>query len=429
MPRQRRKSSRRGKAPAAEITLDISDIATGGKGLGWHEGRPVFAPYTLPGERVTAQITGERGQAVYARGLRLLAASADRVKPRCSHFGSCWGCQWQHIDYPAQLLLKQDLLAEQLSRHGQLPDELIERAMQPVLPAESTWEYDHSLRLRRDKTGAWGLPREDRSIEPIAECPRAHPALLKILRELELDYPAAKRLTLRRGSDGRLMLIVELEREIAPDLGTDLPLSVNLILPDREPVNLIGEAQSHFEIAGQRFRVTAGSAIRDNFSGMNQLCETVMQLAQPTRRERALDLYAGVGIFAALLAQRAALVTLVESYPPAANDAEANLSAFDNVDIIEGSVEEVLADMVAEAARYDVAVLDPPSRGLSKEIIARLPRLGLQRLVYASGDPASLARDSRNLIEAGYRLRVIQPIDLAPQTWYITAVALFTLVD
>ncbi len=402
-------------------------MAQGGRGLGRYDGKPVFVPYTLPGESITAEITGERGSVLFAQGLRLNAASGDRIAPRCPHFGPgrCWGCQWQHINYRAQLLLKQDVLADQLSRLGNLSDELIAAVLRPVLPANEQWEYNHSLSLARDAAGEWGLRREGSGIEAISQCPVTHPGLLDLLMQLDMDYPPARRMTLRRGSDGRLMLIFDVNAEEDPDLHTDLPLSVNLILPDREPINLIGDSHSRFTVSGREFRVTAGSTIRSNISGVEQLVAEVMRALRLTGEERALDLYAGVGIFSGFMADKASLITLVESYPPAATDADVNLSRFDNVDVVEGQVESVLSDMSEEAAQYDVALVDPPSTGLSKDVITALSRLGVARVVYVSGDAASLARDCQQLHGAGYRLREVQPIDLAPQTYYINAVARF----
>ncbi len=432
MAKRRRAQKKQGRAHRSadrgrQVELAISDMAQGGRGLAKLDGKTVFVPYTLPGESVAAEITGRRGSALFARGVNLRAASADRVAPRCSHFGPgrCWECQWQHIDYPAQLLLKQDVLADQLSRQGKLPDALIDAALRPVLPAPEPWAYNHTLRLSRNKHGGWGLRRDGGGFEAIEECLITHPDLLELLEQLDLDYAPARRMTLRRGSDGRMMLIFDISAEEEPDLHTDLPLSVNLILPDREPINLIGDAFSHYSIAGHEFRVTAGSSIRSNISAVEQLVDQVMKSLRVKGDERVLDLYAGVGIFSAFLAQRAALVTLVESYPPAVSDADVNLHSMDNVDVIEGQVEAVLADMADAGARYDVAVADPPSAGLGQAVIQHLTKLGIERLVYVSGDPASLARDSRKLLDAGYQLRSVQPIDLAPQTYYISALATF----
>ena len=409
------------------IELDIRDMAHGGKGLGMYRGKPVFVPYTLPGESITAEITGGRGKVLFARGTQLKAASADRVAPLCPHFGPgrCWGCQWQHIDYATQLLLKQDVLADQLSRLGKLPDSLIETVLQPVQPASEPWAYNHSLRLLRDGKGNWGLRRMERGIEHISECHVAHPDLIDLLGELDLDYDRAQKMTLRRGSDGQMMLIFEIDAEEDPDLSTDLPLSVNLVLPDREPINLIGDSHSAFAIAGREIRVTAGSYLRGNISGVETLVAKVVDSMALTGEERLLDLYAGVGIFSTFLASQAALITLVESYPPAVNDADVNLSDFDNVDVVDGQVESVLADLSAEEERYDAALVDPPSSGLNEDVIGGLSRLGVGRIVYVSSDPASLARDSKPLFDAGFHLREIQPIDLSPQTYYIDAVARF----
>lgn len=421
--RQSQQSAERGR----RVELEISDMAQGGRGFARYEGKPVFLPYTIPGEAVTAEIREQRRSVLFARGLRLRAASADRVAPRCPHFGPgrCWECQWQHIDYPAQLLLKQDVLADQLARLGKLPDKLINAVLRPVLPASERWAYNHTLLLNRDQRGSWGLRRDGGGFEAIDECLITHPDLLELLDQLDLDYPPARRMTLRRGGDGRLMLIFDVTAEEAPELQTDLPLSVNLILPDREPINLIGDAFSRYSIAGHDFRVTAGSSIRSNIAAVAPLVDQVMRALQLKGGERALDLYAGVGIFTAFLARDAALVSLVESYPPAVTDADANLAGLDNVDVVEGQVAEVLADMAGEGARYDVAVADPPSAGLGTTVIEHLANLGVARLVYVSGDPASLARDCRQLIAAGYQLRAVQGIDLAPQTYYISAVATF----
>ncbi len=399
----------------------------GGKALGFHRGKPVFLPYAIPGESITAEITGGSGRALFARGLQLKAASLDRVTPRCPHFGPgrCWGCHWQHIDYSAQLLLKQDVLADQLSRLGRLRDAQIEAALQPVIPADETWRYNHSLRLSRADDG-WGLPREQGGIEAISDCHLAHPDLLALLADLQLDYKRAKALTLRRGSDGRRMLILEVDTEADPELRTDLSLSVNLLLPSREPINLIGDAHSNFSIGGRSFRVTAGAYFRANLGGIKQLLRKVMVALRLTGAEHALDLYCGVGFFSAFMAERAALVTAIESYPPAANDAEANLRDHDNIDLIEGGVAGALEELGAAGAKVDVALVDPPSAGLGAEVIALLGQLPLKRLVYVSSDPASLARDAKGLLAAGFKLRQIQPIDLSPQTYYIDSVAAFT---
>ena len=423
----RPKRLRSGSLVGKRLNLDVVDMASGGYALARHRGKPVLLPYALPGERVRVEIVEDRGALSFARGLRLIAASSDRIASSCPHFGpgACWGCHFQHISYPAQLLLKQDILADQLSRLGELPDALIDAAMRPMQPAAKQWAYNSRLRLER-ANGDWGLPRQHKGgIEAISACHIAHPDLLQALAAIDFDYPAAKTLTLQRGSDAAIMLIIHVEAEKAPDLHTDLPLSVNLILPDNEPVNLIGDSHSRFDIGGRAFRVTAGAYIRPNVAGIEALNAAVVEAAALNGEERALELYAGVGVLSASLAEKATSLTTVESYPPAVSDAEINLRHSDNIDIVEGGVEAALEELAASEARFDIALVDPPGSGLNAAIISNLARLGIRRLVYVSGQPASLARDCKNLLAAGFQLEALQPLDLAPQTHYITAVASF----
>jgi 23S rRNA (uracil1939-C5)-methyltransferase len=173
---------------------------------------------------------------------------------------------------------------------------------------------------------------------------------------------------------------------------------------------------------GERvFRATAGSAFRAYVPQVGALVDYVLGLLDLRGHETVLDLYAGVGVFSAFIAPLAGLVTAVESFPPAATDAESNLDDADNVDIIEGAVEDVLP---ALDPIYDAAVIDPPSEGLSVEAVDALVALNVPRLVYVGGDPATLARDAQRLVRHGYVLRHVQPFDFAPQTYYIEAVAL-----
>ncbi len=426
-PRQQKRTARSALL-GKTIKLEIADMAHGGFAIATHQGKRVFVPYTLPGESISAEISEDRGSMIFARGKDLNAASADRVSARCAHFGPgrCWGCQFQHIDYQAQLLLKQDVLADQLSRVGKLPDSLIDSVMRPLVPASEQWGYNHRLILSRYSAGAWGLPRQGKSgIEALAECHTAHPDLMDTLAKLDVDYEQARRLTLQRGSDGRIMIIFHVDQEEAPSLHTDLPLSVNLLLPDNSPINLIGDSYSTVSVADRAIRITAGSYMRPNISQIGALAEEVMEALRLGGSEQVLDLYAGAGLFSAVMAERAELISLVESYPPAANDAEFNLRHFDHIDIVEGQVEAVLGDMTAKSARYDVALVDPPGSGINSGIVDSLLGLGVRRLVYVSGDPASLARDCRRLIDAGFQLQSLQAVDMAPQTFYITAVAAF----
>ncbi|GAB4526797.1 MAG: 23S rRNA (uracil(1939)-C(5))-methyltransferase RlmD [Anaerolineae bacterium] len=406
--------------------LELTAMAHGGSALGRHDKRTIFVPYTIPGEIIEARILEDKGRVAFAEGVRLVEASADRVFPRCPHFGPgrCGGCQWQHIDYTAQTLLKQDILADQLERIGGFPD----ADVRAIIPSPVQWQYNHHMTLLPAEGNTLGfMSTQEGRVHPITECHILHPDLLALYETLDLDFNSFSRLRLQIGTDGATMLMLSVDNEEdVPELALDFATSVNLILPDNEPVNLIGDSHSLFTIRDHTFRVTAGSFIRPNVAQLATLSDLVLHLLDPTAKTAVLDLYGGVGLFSAALAPHVSLISLVESYPPAATDADENLAAFDHVDILEGTVEDALE---ALDDPYDAALLDPPLEGLSTDVVDMLAEHKIQRLVYISSDPATLARDAKRLVAQGYTLGAVQPIDLAPQTYYIDSVAVFDRQD
>ncbi len=408
-------------------TFDISieNIAHGGFGVGFHAGKTVFVPFTIPGEQVTARVHSATDRVIHARGVKLLEASGDRVFPVCAHFGACGRCHWQHMDYAAQLALKQDLLADQLARFGGLDDNTITRALRPTLPSPEQWGYLHHLTFDVTPDGVLGLPHldGDRTL-PISECHILHPELLDLYHQLDLELTGITRVKLMQGSDGGQMLILTLAGEEAPELETDLNLSVNAILPDNTPMNLIGDSHARYTIRDHSFRATAGAYFRANIGALPTLIDTVLELLDLRGGETVLDAYSGVGVLGAFAAEHAGLVTLIDSYPPAVTDADENLAAFENVDVIEGGLESVLPEL---DERYDAAILDPGGRGLGKGVIAQIAARRVPKLIYVNDDPTALARDLKPLAQSGYHLQTVQPIDLNPQTYYVETVSVFTL--
>jgi 23S rRNA (uracil1939-C5)-methyltransferase len=407
--------------------IKMNAMANGGFALGIHNRRPTFIPYTIPGESLKARLLDSQEHVDFAQGVELLEVSTDRVFPECPHFGPnrCWGCQWQHIRYEAQILLKQDVLADQLYRIGQFEDAIVERALKSIIPSPQAWGYNYHMTFLRDAEGHFGFLKQDgRTILPIEVCHIIHPDLLSLFEMMDIDFAELKRLQLWRGSDGKTMLVLEMSSEDVPELRADFPTSVNVILPDNEPVSLVGDSAVYYEIAGRVFRMTAGGTFRANVPQVENLVQEVIRQLDVHEDDSVLDLYAGVGVFSAFMADKAGLVTLVESYPPMATDAEENLKDFENVDIIEGTVEDVLQSLLEAGESYHAAVIDPPSRGLSKAAIDALITLNIPRLVYVSSDASSLARDAKQFAKHGYELRRVQPFDFSPQTYYVETVAL-----
>jgi len=407
------------------LDLTITDMANGGHGIGRADGKTIFVPYTIPGEAVRAQIHDDRGRFAFAEGVTVHDPSADRVLPACPHFGPrrCGGCQWQHIDYPAQLALKTDIVADQLARIGGFDDADV--AM--TIPAPQQWFYRHDATfLPQNEGGGFAFPSSnDGALFLIDECHIITPELLALKEQLDFELATLTHVILRENGLGDLMVILSTEDDEAPELEVDLTASVNFLLSDDEPANLIGSTHLNYLFLGRKFRATAGSFLRGNLSQMEVLLTTIRQWLDLRGDESVLDLYCGIGLLAAALAPDANLVTCVDSYPPAMTDAEENLDDFDNIDLIEGDVADVLPLLAADED-YHVALIDPLAGGMGTDAIDALESALPPRLIYIADDPATLARDAKRLASRyDYRLGKVQPIDFEPQTFRAVTLADF----
>lgn len=421
-PAPSKRRAQRDADQSSDISLTIESLSSNGSGIGRARGQTVAVPFTIPGERVRARLIGKRDGVMQAEGLDLLEASADRVYPACEGYltASCVRCGWQHIDYPAQLLLKRDLISEQLIRLGKIEEPVV----LPVEPALEQWHYLSQVMWLITGGAYPKLPGRDGSPVRHRDCALIHPDILNLFEVLDFGeggLSGISRLRIQRGSDGALMLILHAETEAAPELELDIDASINLVLPDNSPVNLIGSSYNQYLVNGVSLRATVGAFFRPNLTMIPPLVDAVLSQLNPQRHERVLDLYAGVGVFSAFIAPQVSALTLVESYPPAVTDADVNLEAYDHIDIIEGGVETVLPELEGQ---YHAAVVDP-ARGLNDPVISGLNDLGVHKLVYVSDDAAELARDARILAKTGWKLQSARPIDTMPQTPYFDTVALF----
>jgi 23S rRNA (uracil1939-C5)-methyltransferase len=405
------------------VELQLTAIAHGGAALGRYEGRVVFVPYALPGETVRAEITEDKGRYAFARLIEVLAPSPNRVTPPCPYFGptGCGGCQWQHVDYQAQLHFKSEIVTDQLARIGSIANPVAH----PTLPDSSGWAYRNHAQFHPAPNGGLGF-QTAASNDTIAvdECLTLHPLLSDLYATLDLELPDLLRLSLRAGTaTGERMLTFEMKDDLPPALESDLPVSCVLLLADGRHANLIGNNHVTEIVAGRAYRISASSFFQVNTPQAAQLVQQVLDYLDVQTGETVLDAYCGVGLFTAHLAERAGLVVGVELAPAAIADLMENTADFNNVEIIEGSVEAVLPDLDVP---LDAAVVDPPRAGIDRFALDALIERQPARLVYVSCDPATLARDAKRLTRAGYRLIEVQPVDVFPQTYHIESVALFT---
>ncbi|MBI4769903.1 MAG: class I SAM-dependent RNA methyltransferase [Chloroflexi bacterium] len=408
-----------------EITLRLQTLVYGGDALARDEGgRAVFVPFGLPGELVRAEIVESRARRARARPLEVLEASPERVPARCRHFGECGGCHYQHLDYPAQLRAKRQILIEQLTRLGGFADPPVD----PTLPSPAPWNYRNRARfsLAPDGRPGYQAARSNRVV-PISECHILEPALTELWPQLELDPDLGlDGLTLLAGSADQALLILEAGEGQAPEVTLDLPLSVVYLAPGAEPLVLAGDDHLLMEVLGRPFRVSADSFFQVNTPQAEEMVRRVLALLNLRGGETVLDLYCGVGLFSAFLAPHAGRLIGVEAAPAACADYVFNLDQFDNVELYEATVEQALPALAGlPVAGERAAVLDPPRAGLAPAARQALLALAPPTIVYVSCDPATLARDlSRLTRDGGYTLLQALPLDLFPHTYHIESISL-----
>ncbi len=413
----------------------------------------------------------EKAQWARARLLAVETPSPDRVTPPCPYFGpdACGGCQWQHMAYERQLALKHDIVRDQLQRLGHIADPPVEDVWAVALEdqPDPAWHYRNHVQFGIMPDGLPGLQRANsHDLVAIAECLLVQPPLAAVHAALweglaanedqdmesmagteapaykgkvwvldDDDVPPAGaarravsqnrvvRLAIRAGlRTGDTLLVLETEDDTPPSFSLDVPADVALLHTDGGAQALVGQAYLEEEIAGQRYRISAGSFFQVNPAGAEALVDRVVTFLDPQPGQRLLDAYAGVGLFALALAPLAGYIEAIEDSTSACADFAWNARDLANVTLHSGPTEAVLA---ALPGPFDGIVVDPPRRGLGDGVVHALARLAPARLVYVSCDPATLGRDAALLSAAGFVLRTVQPIDLFPQTYHVECVTLW----
>lgn len=409
--------------PSDRIEITLTSLVYGGEALGrLPDGRAVFVPYALPGERIAIRLTEEKKRYAKAELLEVLQPAPERVPPRCRHFGVCGGCHYQHMSYDAQLKAKRDILAEQLERIGGISHPPV----RPTLPSPQAWYYRNYVQFHLTPQGTLGYHRADSEVViPISECHLPEALINEVWPNLDFEaIPGLERIGLRVGTDEALQLILESSQPEPPQIQVEeLPISVVHLSPAGSLV-LVGSEWLEMQVLGRRFRVSAGSFFQVNTPMAEAMVNYVLEHLPRGLNLTALELYCGVGLFSAFLAPRCARLVCIEASEYACSDFLYNLHEFDHVALYQAPVEEALPHIDIQP---DFVLMDPPRSGLGASVIDRLIQMKASRLIYVSCDPATLARDARGLVKGGYVLKEITPFDLFPQTYHIESLSLWEL--
>jgi 23S rRNA (uracil1939-C5)-methyltransferase len=400
--------------------LTLTTLTYGGDAMGrLNDGRAVFVPFGLPGERVHIRLTEEKRN--FARGeiVEILEPSSLRVIPRCIHFGICGGCHYQHLPYEEQLKAKTEILRDQLTRIGKIGAPPVrEMVSSPI-----SWNYRNHVQFHLTNDGKLGyVMAQSPKNFAIQECHLPEGSINAMWPQLEFEPEMnIERVTLRSGVDDELMLVLESDSPEPPELEIEAGISIAHVFDDNAVV-IAGNDHLIIRVLDRDFRVSAPSFFQVNTAMAQRMVEHLLSHLPIIASTVLLDVYCGVGLFSAFLAPKCERVIGIESSPSSCEDFVFNLDEFENVELYEGLAEDVIPQL---EAKPDIVLVDPPRAGLAKNVVDGLLKLNPKIIAYVSCDPSTLARDAARLINGGYQLEQVTPFDLFPQTFHIESISFF----
>ncbi len=458
--------------------LQITDLGTGGEGIGKHEGMTFFVKGALPGDLIEAGVTKLKKTYGYARIVRILEPSEDRVEPICPVAGKCGGCQIMQMDYRAQLRFKERKVAQDLIRIGGFSEELVAKVMQPIIGMEEPYHFRNKAQypIQEDEQGnpiaGFYALRSHRVVES-DRCYLSVDVNEEILAIVK-DYMRANKVSAYDETTGKGLLRHVLIRvgfsskEVMVCLiinGSTLPAASDLIarLQQVEGMTSIsvnsntrrdnvimgnvtktlwGSDYITDAIGGVQFQIQPRSFYQVNPVQTEKLYGKALEYANLTGQETVWDLYCGIGTISLFLAQKAKTVYGVEIVPEAIEDAKRNaaLNGMDNAHFYVGKAEEVLPEYYEQGSIHgekiaaadeklkapDVIVVDPPRKGCDEKCLSTMVQMAPKRIVYVSCDPATLARDLKFLCAEGYELQEVTPVDQFGHSLHIENAVLLT---
>jgi len=449
------------------IEAEITDVAFGGRGLTRLNGLAVFVDQAVPGDRAAIRIFKKKKNHAEARVVELIEPSPFRVSAPCEYSGFCGGCKWQFLNYDQQLVYKRRHVAESLAHIGFIEDAVVH----PTIPSERTFGYRNKMEFScADRR--WLLPAEferediDRGFAIGLHVPGTFHKVIDTKRcllqpdlgnRLLSDVRAWIRssglpvyglrshegfwrfLVLRHSAayDQWMVNIVTAAEDLkaveplADRLRRDHPRVVSVV--NNVTARKAGVALGEFErllsgaavivdkIGDFEFEISPNSFFQTNSRGAAVLYETVRDYAGLTGDETVLDLYSGTGTIPIVLAGHCRRITGIEIAASAVADAEKNCrkNGVTNSTFIQGDIRLSLAQL---EQRPVVLVIDPPRVGMHKDVVKQVLELGVERIVYVSCNPATLARDLGMMADR-YQVVEVQPVDMFPHTYHIEAVA------
>jgi 23S rRNA (uracil1939-C5)-methyltransferase len=435
--------------PAARgelLEVEIDSLAFGGRGVARKRGYVIFVAGALPGDRVRAEVTKSKRRFAEARTVELLRPGADRVPDSCTHGGEpCPGAPWQGLPYEHQLAHKQGLVKDALRRIGGLDGFELEE----IEPAIERWRYRNKLEysfgepdgaelaLGFHARGRWDVIVDVEDCRLASELGNAARNAVRDWARLEAiaSYDGRARRGVLRNlivREGRRTGQIQTRLVTSPDPFPRPPVDLHTLIEGPSggtdgPTGALGSERLGEELCGLELEISHGAFFQTNTEMAERLYAVVGEYARLSGAERVFDLYCGIGTIGLTMAARAGEVWGLEIVPEAIADAERNSerNGIENARFLTANARTGVRPLIEQAGKPDLLIIDPPRAGLSQKIVRRVIECAASRIVYVSCNPTTLAPNAAQLVEAGYRLRRVRPVDMFPQTPHIECVALF----
>jgi 23S rRNA (uracil1939-C5)-methyltransferase len=416
-----------------KITGTIESIAFGGAGVLRHEGMVVFVPFTAPGDVAQIDIIQKKKNFATGKLVHLQQASPHRVTPKCSYFGTCGGCQLQHLSYADQLEAKRLFIAESLKRIGH-----IDFPVPPVVPAKEQWAYRRHIKLNlRPKGDGFEMGYMNHNgftLLPIDHCPIFHTPDDPVLKELhqflvQLSSKGVEEGTVRIIKNGPHTLLAF---AFSPKFPSNRQEQITSLLKTHPTWGVVIESELYgntdclLDIDGLKIAYAPYGFLQNHPEQSLNLYHAIVQ-AIPEGTKNVLDLFCGIGISSLMIGKKGVNVTGVEMHHASIALAQKNAlqNQIKNVRFVEGDA-EMMGEKFLETEEVDCVVVNPPRTGLMRPLIEDLINSKTSDLIYVSCMPSTLSRDLKLLTQGGFLVTTIQSFDMFPQTTHVETLVKLT---
>lgn len=410
----------------------VENLAFGGQGIIRNEGKVIFVPFSAPGDLITCKITHVKKSFAFGTLLTVEKPSSDRIYPKCPYFGTCGGCQIQHLNEKAQIIYKRQCVEEALLRIGKIDL----KCGVDVIPSSTKWAYRRHITLRINrvvKSSQVGyIAADHHTFLSIQCCPIFHgqddPILANVQEFIDSlkNFPQSGKLTLLKNHNRQYILHFTLpftpkehEKNFSKAL-TDYSNWSGILLSTPYQTFSYGQIESQISINSLTFTFNPGMFIQNHPEQSARIYHEIKQISKESEKHRILDLYCGIGISTLLIAKESATVTGIEYNPEAIRIAKTNAlrNGINNVSFIASDVEKVLAKEI-ETQRPTLIVMNPPRTGLSSQSRSLIAHSKARELIYISCFPSTLARDLQEFCSIGYKVVKCKAYDMFPQTGHV----------